>query len=72
MTTNNEFKGRTKATIEGVKKSLDSIWDRLKDLPCSKQGERLASLEKGQLFLWGLMVLMLGSAGTIIVMLVKK
>ncbi len=72
MTTNNEFKGRTKATLEGVAKSLDAIWAEINGLPCGKRGERLAAIEKGQLFLWGLMVLMLGSAGTIIVMLVKK
>ena len=65
MSKMNDFEGR-------VEKRLDAIWDKLDGLPCSGQGERLASVEKGQWMLWALLLVLLGAAGTIIQIIVKK
>ncbi len=55
-----------------VEKRLEAIWNKLDGLPCAGRGERLASVEKGQWFLWALLLLLLGSAGTFIHLMVEK
>jgi len=45
--------GKTEATLKGIAKSLDTVWDKLDNLPCPGMQERVGSLEKGQtLVLW--------------------
>ena len=55
--------GKTEASLEGIAKSQDAIFEWLHGLPCEARWGYISSLRAGQKYLWALMFLLVGAIG---------
>ena len=46
--------GRTEATLEGIAKSIDRLWDKVDALPCAERRALLAGTRRTQSVQWWL------------------
>ena len=53
--------GKTEATLEGIAKAQDVIFEQLNRLPCGKRGELISELRTTQRNLWALMFFLMAA-----------
>ena len=55
--------GKTAASLEGIAKAQDAIFDKLNHLPCTEHFGSLSALKAHCKYMWILMCLVLGAIG---------
>jgi len=64
---NGIWKGRTEASLEGIAKSIDDIFQRLNGLPCAERWGVISSLKTSQKYLWAVLcIVFVGIAGLLV------